>query len=113
MRVTILGLGHMGIAAAERLHSLHYDVTVWNRSPGKAAELVQRGVKEAATVAAAAAGADVVITLLTDDAAVGAVCLGEGGVLEVLGSDTILVDMSTVHPDTSRALGKAVPGNRF
>jgi 3-hydroxyisobutyrate dehydrogenase-like beta-hydroxyacid dehydrogenase len=74
---------------------------------------VKRGAIEAGTIADAVAGADVAITLLTNDAAVRQVCLGEGGALSNLYGEAVLVDMSTVHPDTSRALASAAPGGRF
>lgn len=113
MRVTVLGLGQMGRAAATRLQDLGYDVTVWNRSPGKAEELAQRGAHAAASIPEAVAGADVVLTLLTNDAAVREVSLGDGGAVAHLPDDAVLVDMSTVYPDTSRALAEVVPGGRF
>ncbi|MBI3972653.1 MAG: NAD(P)-dependent oxidoreductase [Chloroflexi bacterium] len=51
--------------------------------------------------------------MLTDDAAVRDVCLGTGGVVDALRPNAIVVDMSTVVPETSRALAAAVPGGRF
>jgi len=113
MRIAVLGLGHMGRALAIRLRDRDYEVAVWNRSPGRAEELAKRGVTEAGTVAEAVAGADVAVTLLANDAAVRQVCLGEGGAVANLYGDAVLVDMSTVHPDTSRALAAAAPGGRF
>jgi 3-hydroxyisobutyrate dehydrogenase-like beta-hydroxyacid dehydrogenase len=113
MRIAVLGLGNMGRAVAIRLQDRGYEVAVWNRSPGRAEELVKRGAIEAGTIADAVAGADVAITLLTNDAAVRQVCLGEGGALSNLYGEAVLVDMSTVHPDTSRALASAAPGGRF
>lgn len=116
MNVAVLGLGRMGQAIATRLRQQGHDVTVWNRTPGKAQELVVQGAVEARTAAEAAAavgGDSAVLTMLTDDAAVREVCLGTGGVIAALGPGTVLVDMSTVSPHTSRALGAAVPGGRF
>ncbi|MBV9279102.1 MAG: NAD(P)-dependent oxidoreductase, partial [Chloroflexi bacterium] len=113
MRIAVLGLGNMGRAAATRLLGKGYEVGVWNRSPDKAAELVERGAAEAPTVAEAVAGSDVVLTLLANDAAVKEVCLGEGNALAHLGPGAVLADMSTVHPDTSRALAAAASGGRF
>lgn len=103
----------MGKAAAIRLHEKGYEVAVWNRSPGKAAELVERGASEAASIAQAVEGADVALTFLANDPAVKQVYLGEGGAIASLGEAAVLVDMSTVHPDTSRALADATPGGRF
>jgi 3-hydroxyisobutyrate dehydrogenase-like beta-hydroxyacid dehydrogenase len=112
MKVSVLGLGTMGAALAGRLLDTGHDVTVWNRSPGKAAPLVARGAREGASLEDAVRGAEVVFTLVTNDAAVRALVI-EGRVAQMLGGDTALVDMSTVSPDTSRAVGEAVQGGRF
>lgn len=112
MKVTVLGLGHMGAALASRLLETGHEVTVWNRSPGKAGELVAEGAKEAVSLQDAVADTQVVITLLSNDAAVKAVTL-EGNVVGMLPEGAVLVDMSTVSPDTSREIGAATPGDRF
>ncbi|HEX2034685.1 MAG TPA: NAD(P)-dependent oxidoreductase [Chloroflexota bacterium] len=113
MQLTVIGLGRMGQAIAGRLLDKGHGVTVWNRTPGREAALVARGARPAPSTAAAVAGAEVVITSLSDDAAVLEVCLGEGGIVAALGEAAILVDMSTVSPRTSRQLAEAVPGSRF
>jgi 3-hydroxyisobutyrate dehydrogenase-like beta-hydroxyacid dehydrogenase len=113
MKIAVLGLGRMGSAIAGRLLDRGHAVTVWNRSPGKDAALLAQGARPAASAAGAAAGADAVITMLSDDGAVRAVCLEDGGVVAALDPDAVLVDMSTVSPDTSHALAAAVPGRRF
>ena|SRR5947209_6460427 len=112
MRVTVLGLGTMGTALASRLLETGHDVTVWNRSPGKAGDLVSRGARETSSLAETVDGAEVVITLLANDAAVRSVAL-ESDVVGSLSTDAVLVDMSTVSPDTSRALSAAAPTGRF
>jgi 3-hydroxyisobutyrate dehydrogenase-like beta-hydroxyacid dehydrogenase len=113
MKVTILGAGHMGHAIGIRLLKKNYEVTVWNRSPGKTGDLERLGARTASTAGEAASTADVVMTLVTADAAVKHVALGEGGVVRALKPGAALVDMSTVSPDTSRELGLATPGGRF
>lgn len=112
MKVTVLGLGTMGSALAGRLLETGHQVTVWNRTPGKAADLVTAGGREATTLADAVEGAEVVFTLVTNDDAVKAIAL-QGNVVGMLGKNTVLVDMSTVSPDTSREVGAATPGGRF
>jgi 3-hydroxyisobutyrate dehydrogenase-like beta-hydroxyacid dehydrogenase len=113
VRITVLGLGLMGRAVTTRLLDKGHDLTVWNRSPGKADEVVKLGAVEARSIAQAVENAQVVLTLLTNDDAVKPVCLGDGGAVPHLPQGAILVDMSTVHPDTSRELAAAVPGGRF
>jgi 3-hydroxyisobutyrate dehydrogenase-like beta-hydroxyacid dehydrogenase len=98
----------MGHALAERLLSAGHALTVWNRSPGKATELVRRGAREAGSIQDASDGADVVFTFLATDDAVRQVALGPDGVVENLG-DGVYVDASTVSPALSRDLAGACP----
>jgi 3-hydroxyisobutyrate dehydrogenase-like beta-hydroxyacid dehydrogenase len=112
MKVSVLGLGSMGVALANRLMETGHSVTVWNRSSGKAGDLVSRGARDASSLSDAVSGAEVVFTLLSDDAAVRAVTL-DGNVVGMLPPGTVLVDMSTVSPDTSRAVGAAAPDDHF
>lgn len=112
MKVAVLGLGNMGAALAARLLDTGHEVTVWNRTPGRAQSLVSLGATEAGTPEDAAISAEVVITLLSDDAAVKAVCI-EGNIVGALGTEAVLVDMSTVSPATSRQIGATTPGGRF
>lgn len=112
MHIAVLGLGRMGRAVAARLLDREYEVTVWNRSSGKAVELVARGARAARDIPQAVQQAEVVVTLLADDDAVKEVCLGDGGVIASLSAEAILVDMSTVSPGTSRALEEAAPQDR-
>jgi 3-hydroxyisobutyrate dehydrogenase-like beta-hydroxyacid dehydrogenase len=113
MRVAVLGLGRMGQAIAGRLLDTGHDVQVWNRTPGREKDLTARGARVAPSASEAASQADVAITMVTDDAAVREICLGSGGVIDSLQPGAVLVDMSTVSPDTSRALAAAMPNGRF
>src|ERR1035437_3524745 len=70
MDIAVLGMGHMGRALAGRLLDGSHEVQIWNRTPGRAPDLVERGATEAASPTEAADGAEVVVTSLTDDAAV-------------------------------------------
>ena len=112
MQVAVLGMGSMGRAFAGRALAGGHQVTVWNRSPGRTDDLVAEGAVAADSVAAAVAGAEVVLTVVADDDALLAVCLGGDGVLEHLGPAAILVNSSTVAPDTIRRLADAVPDGR-
>lgn len=112
MRLTVLGMGNMGHALAARLLERGHEVTVWNRTAGKADDLVQRGAVEAETLDEAVRGAEVIMMCLTNDAAVRSVVLADG-VAAALPSATVLVDMSTVSPETSRAVSAALPAGCF
>lgn len=113
MDVSILGMGRMGQVLAGRLLDGGHRVTVWNRSPGRAGELVDRGADEAPSVADAARGADVVVTMLANDEAVRQVALGDDGVVAALGDHAVYADSSTVSPDLSGELARAAGPGRF
>ncbi|MDH2426863.1 NAD(P)-dependent oxidoreductase [Sphaerisporangium sp. TRM90804] len=124
MRVAVLGMGHMGRAVAERLLGQGFDVTVWNRTPGRVAGLLGVGATEAPTPRDAARDTGAVLMSLADDRAVLDVMArltgrpaprtaadAPGGA--PTGSGPVVVDMSTVSPATSRRLRDAAPGRRF
>jgi 3-hydroxyisobutyrate dehydrogenase-like beta-hydroxyacid dehydrogenase len=105
MRVAVLGLGRMGAPIAERLEKAGHELSVWNRSPGPTAAFAERGIRVLNTPRQAWEHADACITMLSDDAAVEAVTLGDDGLLGGEAGDTV-VDMSTIGPDTSARVGK-------
>lgn len=107
MDIAVLGMGRMGRALAGRLLEGGHRVTVWNRSKGKADEIVSAGGREAANVADAVQDADVSITMLANDDAVRAVALGE--LRWSMGDEAIYVDCSTVSPKLSGELAEAFP----
>jgi 3-hydroxyisobutyrate dehydrogenase-like beta-hydroxyacid dehydrogenase len=104
--VGFIGLGNMGSAMVTRLLEAGFDVTVYNRSPGKADALAARGATVAPTVAQACAG-DVVVTMLANDEAVDAVVTGEGGVLATLRDGATHVSSSTISAALSKRLTAA------
>ncbi|MFG0215779.1 NAD(P)-dependent oxidoreductase [Brevibacillus porteri] len=101
-----IGLGNMGIPMASNLLAAGYDVRVWNRTPGKAAPLVALGAKEAATLSELVAQSDVLFTMVSDDDAVKAIYTGSDGLLSLPVQGKLVVDMSTISPDTSRFLAE-------
>ncbi|HUC21272.1 MAG TPA: NAD(P)-dependent oxidoreductase [Streptosporangiaceae bacterium] len=108
MSIAVLGMGLMGSALAGRLLDGGHQVTVWNRSKGKAGEVVSAGAREAASVTDAVRDADIVITMLADDDAVRAVALGE--LRGSIGDQAVYVNTSTVSPALNSELAKAFPG---
>ena len=94
----------MGAPIARNLLRAGMHVRVWNRTPAKAEKLAADGVLGATSPAAAAADVDVLITMLTDGAAVEQVMTGPDGALSTIGPDAIWVQMSTVGVDWSDRL---------
>ncbi|MEU9886916.1 NAD(P)-binding domain-containing protein [Sphaerisporangium sp. NPDC051011] len=112
MRVAVLGMGHMGRAVATRLLTRGHAVTVWNRTPGRAGEVVRAGAAEASSPPEAARGTAATLMSLTDDQAVLSVMRR---LIELGGEPDppVIVDMSTVAPGTSRSLRDVAPRRRF
>jgi 3-hydroxyisobutyrate dehydrogenase len=96
MTIAVLGTGTMGAPIARDLLRAGFDVRVWNRSPDRAAPLVADGAYLASHPAEAVTGADVVITMLTDGAAVDSVMSGQMGALRAVDRRAVWVQMSTV-----------------
>lgn len=96
LTVAVLGTGTMGAPIARNLLHAGFAVRVWNRTRDKAAELAADGARPASTPAAAAAGVDVILTMLTDGAAVEDVMSGPEGALWALNPGALWIQMSTV-----------------
>ena len=109
-KITYLGLGIMGQGMAANLLKAGYPVTVWNRTPAACEPLVGQGATQANSPAEAVAGADVIMYCLSDDAAVEALVFGEGGVLAGVKAGQIVVNLTTIHPDTTRKEAAAYAG---
>ncbi len=108
MKIGIAGTGRMGSAVASRLLELGHEVKVWNRTSDKLRALVEAGAKAAPTPAALASEVDVIITLLTDAAALADVFNGPQGLLSGGVKGRLFIEMSTVRPETERDLAAKV-----
>jgi 3-hydroxyisobutyrate dehydrogenase len=108
MKVGIAGIGKMGAAIAARLIEAGHDVTVWNRTPEKAKAVT--GAKIAASPTELAQNSEVVISILTDAAALNAVYNGPTGLLQGDVAGKLFIDMSTVLPAAEVAIAGAVRG---
>lgn len=106
--VAFCGLGQMGSAMAGRLLESGHSLTVWNRTPARAEPLVARGARQATSPAQAADGAEAVITMLADPAALEAVALGPAGLAEGMARGSTLIEMSTVGPEPVRRAAAAL-----
>lgn len=107
MRIGIAGTGRMGAAIARRLLGLGHDLTVWNRTRDKVRALAAAGAKVAATPAAVTASSDVLITILTDAAALEAVYREADGLLAGDATGKLFLEMSTVRPQVKVSIADA------
>src|SRR5438105_5870861 len=98
----------MGSALTGRLLGCGHEVAVWNRTPGKTGPLEAAGAKVAATPTDLAARSEVVITILTDAAAIDALYDGADGLLAGDVRGKLFIEMSTVRPETEFALAAKV-----
>ncbi len=104
-KMAFLGLGVMGYPMAGHLQAAGHDVTVYNRSKGKAEKWVaQYGGQAAPTPAEAAADAAIVFACVGNDDDLRSVCLGDDGAFAGMGADTIFVDHTTVSAAVTREL---------
>jgi len=111
MEIGVVGLGNMGAAIAANLIAAGHSLTVYNRTPGKAEDLLTRGAM-LADHPAGTAGGDIVITMLSDDHALESVVFGSPGddnegLLTHQGKHTVHVSMSTISAQLSRRIDEA------
>jgi 3-hydroxyisobutyrate dehydrogenase-like beta-hydroxyacid dehydrogenase len=105
-----VGLGVMGGRMAKRLLDAGHRVVGYNRTRAKAQGLIDAGLEPVPSPRAAAEAADVVFSMVTDSAALEAVARGPQGLLAGLQRSAVYVEMSTVDPALTRALGLEVAG---
>jgi len=107
VRVGFIGLGRMGQAMAARVLAADHDLVVYNRSIEKTTELAKGGAHVASSIAEACEGRQVVITMLTDDAALREVTLGAKGIRQSLEPGAIHVAMGTHGAGTIQQVAAA------
>ncbi len=100
-KVSFLGLGQMGAPMAANLLKAGYPLTVWNRTLDKMGPLAAEGAKRATTPGTAAKGADFLIAMVADDAALDSVLFGEDGIARSMKRRAMLVNCSTISPSMS------------
>lgn len=103
-KIAFIGLGIMGLPMAKNLVTAGFEVTGYNRSAEKAAELASAGGQAAGSVAEAVDGADVIITMVPDSPDVQEVTEGEDGVFANAASGAYWIDNSTIRPDVAMEL---------
>jgi 3-hydroxyisobutyrate dehydrogenase len=108
MKIGVCGTGRMGSSIAQRLMSVGHEVGVWNRNSAKTKLLTDAGAKLYASPAELVDGGEAVIIMLLNDAASEAVYRGPSGILKSKLTGKLVIDMSTVRPDTMQSIGAAV-----
>jgi len=103
-----VGLGVMGSEMVSRLLDKGHTVTGYNRTRAKAERLIKKGMKWGDTPRAVCAAADVTLSMVTNEKALGAVMDGPDGILSAVAAGKFLIDMSTVSPSYSRSVATRV-----
>ena len=108
MKIGVCGTGRMGSSIAQRLMSVGHEVGVWNRNSAKTGPLTDAGAKAYASPAELVEASEVIVVMLLNDAATEAVYRGPNGILKSKLAGKLVIDMSTVRPDTMQTIGAAV-----
>ena len=108
MKIGVCGTGRMGSSIAQRLMSVGHEVGVWNRNSAKTKPLIDAGAKLFSSSAALVEGCEVVVVMLLNDTATEAVYRGPNGILTSKLAGKLMIDMSTVRPDTMKSNGSSV-----
>jgi 3-hydroxyisobutyrate dehydrogenase len=101
-RVGFIGLGTMGAFMAANLVRAGFEVTVWNRSPGRDAEVLALGATRATTPAELGATSDIVVICVTDSPQVQEVVFSGGGLVHGLQPGSLIIDCSSISPLSTR-----------
>jgi 3-hydroxyisobutyrate dehydrogenase-like beta-hydroxyacid dehydrogenase len=102
LKVGIIGVGRMGLAMAKRLAGRGLDVVGWDLDPSRGESLAEVGAKGCTTPADVVARSEVILSIVTDDAAVRSLFESPSGLLASRADGKLFVEMSTVQPETIR-----------
>jgi len=108
MKIGVCGTGRMGGAIAQRLIALGHDVSVWNRNPAKTQPLIDAGATLRPTPVALVEACETTVVMLLNDAASEAVYRGPNGILKARLSGKLVIDMSTIRPETMQSIAESV-----
>jgi 3-hydroxyisobutyrate dehydrogenase-like beta-hydroxyacid dehydrogenase len=108
MNIGFIGLGVMGGQMVDRLMTHGHTVTGYSRTRAKAQWLIDKGMKFSETPRGVAEAADVIISMVTNSAALEHVAEGSNGILAGISAGKVLVDMSTVAPAVSKGLASRI-----
>ncbi len=112
-RIGFIGLGIMGMPMARNLLKAGFSVTVYNRTPARAEQMVREGARQAATLQELAEAASVIITMVTDTPDVRGLILGDNALIEHMQAGTVIIDMSTISPQVTRDIAERLRERGF
>ena len=101
MKITVLGLGNMGLPMSQRLCASGHSISVWNRSPGKADSLAALGATVHLQASLAVKSADIVVSMLESGPVIEDVLFNQG-VAEAMKPGALLIDMASIKPREAR-----------
>jgi 3-hydroxyisobutyrate dehydrogenase len=103
-KIGFIGLGIMGRGMTHNLLKAGHTVTVWNRTAARMDEFVAAGATAAASPAEIGATCDIIMICVSDSADVAQVITGDHGLLETISTGKLVIDHSTISPQTTREL---------
>ena len=106
MKVAFIGLGTMGAGMALNILKAGHEVTVYNRTREKEEQVAKQGAARAESPREAAHGAQIIVTMVSDTPDVEQVVLGTNGVIHGAPKGSILIDMSTISPASTRQIAE-------
>ena len=105
-RIGFVGLGMMGLPMAKNLMEAGYTVTVFDLDAGAIEEAQGFGASPASTGAEVAAQSDIIITMVPDSPHVEAAIAGNGGIIEGIRAESVVIEMSTILPETGKRMAE-------
>jgi 3-hydroxyisobutyrate dehydrogenase-like beta-hydroxyacid dehydrogenase len=106
MKIGFIGLGNLGTPIAENILEKRQQLFVYNRTPAKTQPLVEKGATVCSSIKQLASTSDVVVSMVSDDAALNHITTGDDGVAQNLKAGGIHICMSTILPATASHLTK-------
>ena len=107
-RIGFIGLGIMGRGMVSNLLKAGFSVCVWNRTSSRITPFLEQGATAGASPAEVASQSDIIITCVSDTPDVEAVISGDDGILTTLTPGSLVIDMSTISPQTTKELGDLI-----
>ena len=112
-KIAVIGLGIMGHGVADNFLKNGYEVSVWNRTQGKCADLVKNGATLASSIKEAVQDADLIFEVTASDISTRAIWFGDGGILENANSDQTLITFATLSIEYTKELSEACEEKGF